>query len=130
MVNGRTSRWLLSAGLYEVEKRARNVSPQERQALRLKESAPVLAQLLVWLEENKAAVAPKSPMGKAISYARSHWQALSRYLEDGVLEIDNNAAERALRRVALAARTGFSPAAMRAGVEPPSSTAWWPAASG
>jgi transposase len=87
--------------LYEVEKRARTVSAQERHALRLKESAPVLAQLSVWLEENKAAVAPKSPMGKAISYARSHWQALSRYLEDGVLEIDNNAAERALRRVAI-----------------------------
>jgi transposase len=89
--------------LYEAEKRARtaNASAQERQILRQKESAPVLAEMLTWLEENKGAVAPKSPMGQAISYARSNWQALNHYLEDGALEIDNNAAERALRRVAI-----------------------------
>jgi transposase len=89
--------------LYEVESQARSTqaSPEQRRILRQKASSPVLGQLQVWLEENKGEVAPKSPMGQAIGYARSNWQALTRYLDNGVLEIDNNTAERALRRVAL-----------------------------
>ncbi len=42
---------------------------------------------------------PKSPIGEAVYYARAQWTALTRYLEDGDLSIDNNASERALRRV-------------------------------
>jgi transposase len=44
-------------------------------------------------------VLPKSPLGEAVHYARAQWTALTRYLEDGALAIDNNASERALRRV-------------------------------
>lgn len=47
----------------------------------------------IWLEEQRAAVLPKSPMGQAISYALGNWQALMRYTELGSLAIDNNAAE-------------------------------------
>ena len=46
-------------------------------------------------------VLPKSPIGQAIGYALNNWKALNRYLEDGILSIDNNAAERALRSIAV-----------------------------
>jgi len=53
-------------------------------------------------------VLPKSPEGQASSYALSNWKALTRYCEDGDLEIDNNGAERSLRGIALVAETGCS----------------------
>lgn len=60
-----------------------------------------MAELKIWLDEQSLTALPKSPLGAAIGYARSQWVALTRYLEDGILDIDNNAAERALRRVAV-----------------------------
>jgi transposase len=87
--------------LYKVETLARPLKPDARQSLRQKESTPILQEIQAWLLKESGAVSPKSPMGQAISYARSQWQALTRYVDDGVLDIDNNAAERALRRVAL-----------------------------
>src|SRR3954454_22255044 len=61
----------------------------------------MLDSLGTWLEEHSLRVLPKSPIGQAIGYARSNWEALGRYLEAGFLAIDNNAAERALRPVAV-----------------------------
>ncbi len=51
-----------------------------------------------WLEAEQAKVLPKSKIGEAIEYAVTHWLALTRYLESGILSIDNNVAERALRK--------------------------------
>jgi transposase len=59
----------------------------------------VLERFRPWLDEQVGVVLPKSPIGEAVTYARAQWTALTRYLEDGALAIDNNAAERALRRV-------------------------------
>lgn len=89
--------------LYQVEKRGREdgLSPADLCALRRQESGPILSDLHAWLKEQAQVVLPRSPMGEAIGYALGQWRALGRYLEDGDLEIDNNAAERALRRVAL-----------------------------
>jgi transposase len=87
--------------LYEVERQTRDLEPAARCARRQSESGPVLLQFKTWLDDQHASVAPKSPMGEAIGYARFQWIALTRYLEDGILAIDNNAAERALRRVAV-----------------------------
>lgn len=87
--------------LYEVEKRGRDLTAPERQALRQQESAPVLSALRFWLDEQTLLVPPRSLLAEAINYARAQWTALNRYVEDGRLEIDNNAAERALRRVAI-----------------------------
>lgn len=87
--------------LYDVERRGRDLDEPSRRALRQSESGPVLAELQIWLAEQGHAVLPKSPLGMAIGYARAQWGALTRYLEDGILDIDNNAAERALRRVAV-----------------------------
>src|SRR3954454_23032091 len=61
----------------------------------------MLDSLGTWLEEHSLRVLPKSPIGQGVGYARSNWAALNRYLEAGFLAIDNNAAERALRPVAV-----------------------------
>lgn len=83
--------------LYDVEDRAKELSADERRALRQKESLPILDKFQNWLLEQKPHVLPKSPIGEAINYTLSNWEALKRYTEDGNLAIDNNRAERALR---------------------------------
>jgi transposase len=72
-----------------------------RRRLRQEESLPSVTALRHWLIEEQPKVLPKSLMGGAIAYALRHWQALTRYLEDGRLDIDNNVAERTLRHIAI-----------------------------
>jgi hypothetical protein len=85
--------------LYQVEAEAKALEAEARRALRQAKARPVLERFKGWLDEQADLVLPKSPIGEAVSYARGQWTALMRYLEDGTLAIDNNAAERALRRV-------------------------------
>jgi transposase len=87
--------------LYQIEERARELTPEQRHELRQRHAVPVLAGFALWLQEEAPRVLPKSPMGEAFTYAQLQWQALRRYTSDGGLAIDNNAAERALRRVAV-----------------------------
>jgi transposase len=87
--------------LYAIEKRALDDDAIERRASRVAEAKPVLDAFKVWLDVEAQKVLPKSPLGEALSYARAQWVALTRYIEDGILELDNNRAERALRRVAI-----------------------------
>jgi transposase len=89
--------------LYEVEREAKDLDDQARRALRQEKSVPRLAQIKEWLEAQQASgqVLPKSPMGEAIGYCLNNWQALERYVLDGRLAIDNNAAENALRPIVL-----------------------------
>lgn len=87
--------------IYAVEKLGRALNEAERRDLRLAEAKPQLDQFKRWLDTEAQEVLPKSPMGEAIAYALAQWQALTRYLEDGLLEPDNNRAERALRRIAV-----------------------------
>ncbi len=88
--------------LYEVERLAKDSSATERQALRQRLAAPVLVEFEKWIRAQ--AVLPKSPLGEAIGYTLNQWKALNRYLEDGDYQIDNNGAERALRKVAIGRR--------------------------
>jgi transposase len=69
--------------------------------LRQEKTAPKLKEFAAWMEETAKVVLPKSPTGHAIAYAQRHWSALLRFTEHGFLNIDNNAAERALRAVAV-----------------------------
>jgi transposase len=85
--------------LYRVEAEAKDLDADARRARRQAEAGPVLERFRPWLDEQVGVVLPKSPIGEAVTYARAQWTALTRYLEDGTLAIDNNAAERALRRV-------------------------------
>jgi hypothetical protein len=91
--------------LYAIEARARGLSEPERKLLRLEHAKPVLGEFLRWMDAVEPTVLPKGPIGKAIAYARKNWTALNRYLDEGYLD-DNNAAERALRCVAVGRRTG------------------------
>jgi hypothetical protein len=72
-----------------------------RRALRQERSLPILTDIEAYLKREQPQVLPKSPIGDAIAYALNNWAALVRYTEDGALEIDNNAAERSLRGVAV-----------------------------
>ena len=89
--------------LYAVEREAKNsgVSGGALRALRHAESLPRLARLRDWMLVTRQQVLDKGRLAKAIDYALNHWGALVRYCDDGRLEIDNNAAERALRTVAV-----------------------------
>ena len=91
----------LIARLYAVEDRARGLSGKERLELRQRLSAPVMEKLHRYLLEIREEVLPKSPAARAVRYALNQWDALTRYLEDGDLEIDNGATERANRDIAI-----------------------------
>jgi transposase len=62
---------------------------------------PILERLKAWLDEQRGQVLPKSPMAEAIGYALNQWDALIRYTEAGYLCIDNNWAEREMKRIAI-----------------------------
>jgi hypothetical protein len=89
--------------LYDVEREARDLrlDREGRLALRQARSKPILDDIRTYLEREQPKVLPKSPEGQAIAYALSNWKALTRYCDDGNLEIDNNSAERSLRGVAV-----------------------------
>jgi transposase len=98
-------------GFYAIEKEAAeqierleldgDAADALRVRLRQEKTLPKLIDFAGWLQEQAPIVLPKSPMGQAIAYAQRHWAALSRFTEHGFLNIDNNAAERALRPVAV-----------------------------
>jgi len=85
--------------LYKIERSGRGLGSEQRRKLRQRYAAPVLDEMRAWLEREREQVLPKSPEGAAVGYTLSNWTALCRYVEDGDLEIDNNAAERSLRGV-------------------------------
>jgi hypothetical protein len=89
--------------LYEIESRAKKQKYNSAQLLdaRQKEAKPILAEIKTVLDEYKNQVLPKSPMGKAITYSLNQWDALSRYVENPILDIDNNLSERTLRMVVI-----------------------------
>ena len=89
--------------LYDMEREARDrkLDGEARRALRQQKSKPILNDIHTYLTREQPQVLPKSPEGEAIAYTLSNWKALTRYSEDGDLEIDNNGAERSLRGVAV-----------------------------
>jgi transposase len=87
--------------LYEIEAQIRGRPPEQRRAERQARAGPLLDDLHQWLKETVRGLSQKSGLGGAIHYALKLWPALTRYIDDGRIEIDNNAAERALRAVAL-----------------------------
>jgi transposase len=73
----------------------------ERLRLRQEKSVPVLTAMCHWIKEQQDQVLPKSPIGQAIGYALNRWEALTRYTSHGFLAIDNNAAEREMKKIAI-----------------------------
>ena len=89
------------AALYAVEKDIRGQPPDIRRKHRQARAGPLLHEMHSWLSSLVGRVSAKSELAQAIGYSLVRWQALTRYRDDGRIEIDNNAAERALRGVAL-----------------------------
>jgi transposase len=87
--------------LYDIEDRARDFTPGERQALRQRESVPILDRIEAYLDELSPRALPKSALGKALTYARNQRAALRQYLSDGRLTIDNNLSEQTVRPQAI-----------------------------
>ena len=87
--------------LYEIEEQIRGQPPEVRKAQRQARAGPLLEALQTWLQALLPRVSVKSDIAQAIGYSLNRWKALTRYVDDGRLEIDNNAAERALRGVSL-----------------------------
>ena len=89
------------AELYEVEKRARFKSPRQRVALRQEYAKPIFDDLETWLRAQLNKISGKTPLAKAIKYALTRLPKARPYLDHGVLDLDNNTAERAVRPVTL-----------------------------
>jgi transposase len=89
------------AALYGVEDQVRGLPPDQRKAIRIAKSKPLMTAFHAWLEQQLVRIPKGGDLAVAIRYALTRFTALSRYLDDGTLEIDNNIAERAIRGLAV-----------------------------
>lgn len=87
--------------LYAIEREIRGRSPDLRRQVRQSRARPLLDAMKTWMQHSLSQLSRKSDVAAAIRYALTLWDALVRYVDDGLIEIDNSAAERALRGVAL-----------------------------
>jgi transposase len=87
--------------LYEVEAEARGRPPDRRKVIRQAKAGPIFDDLEVWLQTQLVRISTKSPLASAIRYALTRMKRLSPYLDHGILELDNNSAERSMRTIAL-----------------------------
>jgi transposase len=123
--------------VYALERGAADADLTEegKRQMRQELALPLWEQFHTWLERQRADVLPKSPLGEAVRYALNNWSALVRYTEAGYLAIDNNAAEREMKRIAIgrknwlfvgsprggetaAVLVSFTSSCLRLGVEP------------
>jgi hypothetical protein len=89
------------AALYAIEADIRGLAADERRQSRQRRTEHLVGNLRFWLEAQLAAVSGKSAIAGAIRYALSHWEGLTRFLDDGRIEIDSNVVERSIRPIAL-----------------------------
>jgi len=87
--------------LFDVEREVNGLAPEARRQIRQARARPVVDELAVFLDGSLPKLSGKGELAGAMRYARGRWEALTRYLDDGRLEISNNAAERAIRPLAL-----------------------------
>jgi transposase len=89
------------AELYRIEDDVRGRSAEQRRAARQEKSLPIVANLEPWLREKLGLISQKTKLAEAIRYTLSRWEGLSRFLDDGRIEIDSNTVERSIRPIAL-----------------------------
>lgn len=87
--------------LYGIEAELKHLPAEQRTTERQARAGPILAEFKRWLDATHAKSPPKSAIGKALGYTIRRWPALIRYLDDGVLNIDNNPVENAIRGICL-----------------------------
>ena len=90
--------------LFAIERGINGVTPQQRVCVRNEHSRPLVVELETWLREQRVKLSSKNDTAKAIDYSLKRWRALTRFLDDGRLCMSNNAAERALRGIAVGRR--------------------------
>lgn len=105
----------LIAKLYEIEREARELAPDARQLLRQQRSKPIVHALHTWLLAKRQALAKADATAKAIDYSLSNWTALIRFLDDGNVPIDNNAAENSIRPLAVGRKNWLFVGSQQAG---------------
>lgn len=91
--------------LFEIERSINGQSAEQRKAVRQERSAPLVAELKTWISEQRAKLSRGNDVAKAIDYMLKRWAAFTRFLDDGRICLSNNAAERALRGIALGRRS-------------------------
>ena len=89
------------AALYEIEAEIRGLSACERRTARQLRTKPLLDAMRLWLEQRRAELPRKSPLAEAIGYPLHQWEGLTRFVDDGRIEIDSNTVERSMRTIAL-----------------------------
>ena len=89
------------ADLYAIERSIRGRNAEERRHVRYTSARPLIEMMKPWLEMELGRVPPAGPLAEAIRYALARWPALTRFLDDGRIELDNNPVERAIRPIAL-----------------------------
>jgi transposase len=89
------------AKLYAIESAVRGRSADERRAVRREKSKPLVEDLEIWLRAKLDLISQKTKLAEAIRYALSRWAGLTRFIDDGRIEIDSNVVERSIRPIAL-----------------------------
>ncbi len=89
------------AALYKIEDEVRGTSAKQRQQIRQERSRVIIDDLRIYLETKSRQVSAKAKLGEAIRYALTRWAGLSRFLDDGRVDLDSNAVERSIRPLAL-----------------------------
>ena len=87
--------------LFEIERSINGKTPEQRLAVRRERSRPLIAELEIWMRQQRALLSTKNDTAKAINYSLNRWAAFTRFLDDGRVCLSNNAAERALRGIAI-----------------------------
>ena len=87
--------------LFEIERTINGKTPAQRLAVRREQLRPLIAELEIWMRQQRALLSTKNDTAKAINYSLNRWTAFTRFLDDGRVCLSNNAAERALRGIAI-----------------------------
>src|SRR3954454_1442261 len=95
------------AVLYAVEKDIRGRSADERRTVRQQKSRQIVDALQPWLRAKLGLISQKSKLAEAIRYTLSRWEGLTRFIDDGRIELDNNTVERSIRHIALNRKTAL-----------------------
>jgi hypothetical protein len=106
LISIRSSGKLLAAvqridALFDIDRTINGLSADERRRVRQEKSAPLVAELEVWLREQRSKLSRSAPVIKPIDYMLKRWSDFTRFVDDGRICLTNNAAERALRGLAL-----------------------------
>jgi len=101
--------------LYEVEREVRELEPGDRQRIRREKAAPIIDALHTWMLAQRQLVPEGSAIAKALDYSLKRWIALTRYLDDGAVPIDNNWCENQIRPWALGRSNWLFAGSLRSG---------------